>query len=50
MTEPVEDSAPQRQGRKVPMLTVEMPAEKLARIAASRMDPEHNGLNALMAG
>jgi len=44
---PAADNAQRLQGRKVPILTAEMPAEKLARIAASHMDPEPNRLNAL---
>ena len=44
----VEDYALLRQNRKLAMTREEMSAATLARIAAARMDGEHESLNALM--
>ena len=44
----VEDYALLRQNRKLAMRSADMPAAKLQRIAAARMDDEHATLDALM--
>jgi prevent-host-death family protein len=44
----VEDYALLRVNRKQAMRREDMPLAKLKRIAASRMSPEHNALDALM--
>lgn len=44
----VEDYALLRQNRKLAFTRADMPAAKLERIANTRMDAEHAGLDALM--
>ena len=44
----IEDYELLRQNRKIAYRIEDMPGEKVARIAANRMDKSHDGLNALM--